>query len=123
MAGKELDSWIYVLIMIVISIFGFINKSRNKKELESNPPIDEEESDLEEPADAGYNGYWPEFKTEPAPFLDVELENVQPAVSVTPPQAIAVMPELTVELASVEFDDPEEIRKAIIYSEIMQRRF
>lgn len=125
MADKEIQSWLWVVVMVVISIFGSITKNRKKREAEQAPPIDEDEEDYErdEPEVITRNDFWPEFRTMPTPFLDVELENVQPAVSVTPQQSMTPMTAITEEYATVDLDDPEEMRKAVIYSEIMKCKF
>lgn len=138
----NLGDWIYIVFLAIAGLSGLISSARKKKqEAEASmPPVESDELPDSE------KGFWDMFeemqkkqaepvslpkqssrpsasKQKPSrtPFLTSEsriqsLSSIETIVSLEEDEAFALD-------VSEDFHDPEEIRKAIIYTEILNRKY
>lgn len=128
----NLGDWIYIVFLVIAGLSGLINSARKKKEAAEAPvpPAYEEENNP-----GTEKSFWDlldemqkeqqspvEKPKSPIPFLAAE----QKIHTATPPRHSAVLPSED-EAPGIDieqdFQDPESLRKAVIYTEILNRKY
>lgn len=127
--SSDNGSWIYFVIMVVLSIIGSISKSKDKKAQKPMLPTDEE-SEASFPEIFFPEKAKPQKQTEFVPSVSglkprEFFEEGTSAMSVGALQKSDVVPSFDTDVPPVElnFEREGEIRKAIIYSEIFNRKY
>lgn len=143
--------WLNIVIMVAAGIIGLLNSGKKKQRptkapqtSQQEPDIDEmnEEEDQEEPSSE--KGFWElleeiqEKKEEPAqpeapiptptasipqPVYSFKDELSTPAKPAEPDRSVAPTAEERDSGTETTFIDRDELRKAIIYTEILQRKY
>ncbi len=128
--SSDNGSWIYFVIMVVLSIIGSISKSKDKKVQKQSLPKEEEESEESFPPVFFPEQTKPKKQTEFVPSVsDLKprefLEEGTSAISVAGlPKTNGVSSSEAVGLSvELNIEHEGEIRKAIIYSEIFNRKY
>ena len=127
-------SWIYVIVMIVLSIIGSINKSKKKNTTAPTAPAAPTEDDDEFPTI-----FFPKTAPEELrPLEPVKVASRYVAIKEDPgaeegrsvfaqPQEVSKkatgQPEEDIRGLVPDFQDKDELKKAVIYSEILNRKF
>lgn len=139
----NVGDWIYIVFLIVAAISGLFsskNKKKSPTQVLGQPGHD---SYPEENTSSG-KGFWeileeattpqkPEAPTAPIhkkkkktpaskPFLSTEQEIQKSKVSSSQPMNFPAEEEHSM-LEDIEFNNAEELRKAVIYSEILNRKY
>ena len=123
----ELGDWIYIILMVVVgisSLFSSINKKKRQQQTQMPSPVPPEFSFPDPPV--------PKKKEKKQPF-QVSGSNKHPSFDahLTFPTAatdsqteVYLAPEETGALAGeLELTDPDAFRKAVIYAEILSRKY
>ena len=139
----NVGDWIYIVFLIVAAISGLFsskNKKKHPTQVLGQPGHD---TYPEENTSSG-KGFWeileevttpqkPEAPTAPIhkkkkktpaskPFLSTEQEIQKSKVSSSQPMNFPIEEEHSM-LEDIEFNNAEELRKAVIYSEILNRKY
>lgn len=135
----NLGDWIYIVFLIVAAVSGLFSSKNKKKRPTQVLGQPEYEPAKEEHAPSG-KGFWeileeattpPEKKEkkikkkeirQPNPFLAAEQEIHKSKVSSSPITNFPTEEEHAL-LEDIEFNNTEELRKAVIYSEILNRKY
>ncbi|RHU21624.1 hypothetical protein DXD68_23675 [Parabacteroides sp. TM07-1AC] len=135
----NLGDWIYIVFLIVAAVSGLFSSKNKKKRPTQVLGQPEYEPAKEEHAPSG-KGFWeileeattpPEKKEkkkkkkeirQPNPFLAAEQEIHKSKVSSSPITNFPTEEEHAL-LEDIEFNNAEELRKAVIYSEILNRKY
>lgn len=135
----NLGDWIYIVFLIVAAVSGLFSSKNKKKRPTQVLGQPEYEPTQKEHAPSG-KGFWeileeattpPEKKEkkkkkkeirQPNPFLAAEQEIRNPKVSSSPIMNFPTEEEHAL-LEDIEFNNAEELRKAVIYSEILNRKY
>ena len=135
----NLGDWIYIVFLIVAAVSGLFSSKNKKKRQTQVLGQPEYEPAKEEHAPSG-KGFWeileevttpPEKKEkkikkkeirQPNPFLAAEQEIHKSKVSSSPITNFPTEEEHAL-LEDIEFNNTEELRKAVIYSEILNRKY
>ncbi|MDP4270778.1 MAG: hypothetical protein Q8909_11720 [Bacteroidota bacterium] len=122
-------SWIYFLVMVVLSIIGSINKSKKKNVTPPSSPPREEEDDFPTiffPGNVPPEVVKPVEPVKKVPFSIDRVDNVEGLSAMSPslemPQK-GLNPEEESNRPVVDFVDKDELKKAVIYSEIFNRKY
>lgn len=123
-------SWIYLIVMIVLSIIGSINKSKKKNAAPTPAPMDDE--------DDFPTIFFPKASPEQSPAPEEAMLKPKVAVGRVPvnEEGRSVFtntqemqakeggqPEDENRQLDLNFRDQDELKKAVIYSEIFNRKF
>jgi hypothetical protein len=122
-------SWIYFLVMVVLSIIGSINKSKKKNVAPPPSPSREEEDDF--PPVFFPGNITPEVVKPVEPVKRVpqyidrvdSVEGLSSISSSSEMQQTVLIPEEGPSRAVIDFEDKDELKKAVIYSEIFSRKY
>lgn len=143
----NLGDWIYIVFLIVAAVSGLFS-SKNKKKRPTQVLGQPEYDTTKEQQTPSGKGFWeileeatnerPKQKTvtstipekkknkkdtrQPNPFLSAEQNIHQSKVNPTPPVNFPIEEEHVL-LEDIEFNNAEELRKAVIYSEILNRKY
>jgi hypothetical protein len=123
----QLGDWVYIILMVVVgvsSLFGSINKK--KREQQTQMP-------LPEPAEPSYSEFppVPKKKEKKAPLVSKQIEHQPFNAHLTFPvdetdsqvEMFLVQEEESALIGELELTDPDAFRKAVIYSEIINRKY
>ena len=135
--------WIYIVFLIVAAISGLFS-SKNKKKRPTQVLGQPGHDTYPEENTSSGKGFWeileeattpqkPEAPTAPIhkkkkktpaskPFLSTEQEIQKSKVSSSQPMNFPIEEEHSM-LEDIEFNNAEELRKAVIYSEILNRKY
>ena len=139
----NVGDWIYIVFLIVVAISGLFSSKNKKKRPTQVLGQPGHDSYPEENTSSG-KGFWeileeattpqkPEAPTAPIhkkkkktpaskPFLSTEQEIQKSKVSSSQPMNFPAEEEHSM-LEDIEFNNAEELRKAVIYSEILNRKY
>lgn len=132
----NLGDWIYIVFLIVAAVSGLFSSKNKKKHPTQVLGQPEYEPAQEESVPSG-KGFWeileeattpPEKKKKkkeiqkPNPFLAAEQEIHQSKISSSSIMNFPIEEEHAL-LENIEFNNAEELRKAVIYSEILNRKY
>lgn len=135
----NLGDWIYIVFLIVAAVSGLFS-SKNKKKRPTQVLGQPEYAPAKEEHTPSGKGFWeileeattpPEKKEkkikkkeirQPNPFLAAEQKIHQSKVSSSPITNFPTEEEHAL-LEDIEFNNAEELRKAVIYSEILNRKY
>ena len=139
----KVGDWIYIVFLIVAAISGLFSSKNKKKRPTQVLGQPGHDSYPEENTSSG-KGFWeileeattpqkPEAPTAPIhkkkkktpaskPFLSTEQEIQKSKVSSSQPMNFPAEEEHSM-LEDIEFNNAEELRKAVIYSEILNRKY
>lgn len=143
----NLGDWIYIVFLVVAALSGLFSSKNKKKRPTQVLGQPEYDSTQEEQTPSG-KGFWEileEVTTErpqpksitktlpdkkknkkeiqhPNPFLTAEQEIRQSKISSSRPMNFPTEEEHSL-LEDIEFNNAEELRKAVIYSEILNRKY
>ena len=139
----NVGDWIYIVFLIVAAISGLFSSKNKKKRPTQVLGQPGHDSYPEENTSSG-KGFWeileeattpqkPEAPTAPIhkkkkktpvskPFLSTEQEIQKSKVSSSQPMNFPAEEEHSM-LEDIEFNNAEELRKAVIYSEILNRKY
>jgi hypothetical protein len=123
----NLGDWLYIVLLVIAGISGLLSSARKKKQPEK------ETERLPDADDAPESEYWDwEMPTEPQ---YVETEKTEQTPPPKPPAYIPLFKEEEVKLpeesfhgkplalSGEDFKNVDELKKAIIYSEILNRKY
>ena len=122
----ELGNWVYIILMVVIGISSlFSSKNRKKGQQQTHipvpapgesafpvPPVPMKKSKKTTPLDSAKFGQ-PFSSRTPSPFT---ASNIQTEISIEPEDEYVLADEL-------DLKDAESFRKAILYAEILNRKY
>ena len=139
----NVGDWIYIVFLIVAAISGLFSSKKKKKRPTQVLGQPGHDTYPEENTSSG-KGFWeileeattpqkPEAPTAPIhkkkkktpaskPFLSTEQEIQKSKVSSSQPMNFPIEEEHSM-LEDIEFNNAEELRKAVIYSEILNRKY
>ena len=139
----NVGDWIYIVFLIVAAISGLFS-SKNKKKRPTQVLGQPGHDTYPEENTSSGKGFWeileeattpqkPEAPTAPIhkkkkkthaskPFLSTEQEIQKSKVSSSQPMNFPIEEEHSM-LEDIEFNNAEELRKAVIYSEILNRKY
>ena len=139
----NVGDWIYIVFLIVAAISGLFS-SKNKKKRPTQALGQPGHDTYPEENTSSGKGFWeileeattpqkPEAPTAPIhkkkkktpaskPFLSTEQEIQKSKVSSSQPMNFPIEEEHSM-LEDIEFNNAEELRKAVIYSEILNRKY
>lgn len=139
----NVGDWIYIVFLIVAAISGLFS-SKNKKKRPTQVLGQPGHDTYPEENTSSGKGFWeileeattpqkPEASTAPIhkkkkktpaskPFLSTEQEIQKLKVSSSQPMNFPIEEEHSM-LEDIEFNNAEELRKAVIYSEILNRKY
>ena len=122
----EFGDWIYIILMVVVGISSFVGSiNKKKRQQQSQMP-------LPETSEPSYpSPYVPEQKErkQPPPVPGHSKHNLLNAQSTLPTNEtdvqtdISFMQEESTIANELELSDPDAFRRAIIYSEILNRKY
>lgn len=125
---ESIGDWIYLVFILIFAISGmFGSKSKKKRPtvVLGSPeyePDKAERTSWEMPGDADASQSQKAKMPEPAPILKAE-PSVGPLSPRTSVASGNVAGEEHSALEGIDFKDAEELRKAVIYSEILNRKY
>ncbi|MDD2798465.1 MAG: hypothetical protein PHV20_07735 [Bacteroidales bacterium] len=125
---KEESSWIYVVIMIIVSLISTFGKKKKQPNLERTPPINEEKEEEEffppvQPANVRVIRKKKIIQAATDTTLAPELlnDNSQPSMNQSK-KPLELFEEESAPL-SVRFENVEDAKTAFLYSEIFNRKY
>lgn len=121
----NLGDWIYIVFLIVAAVSGLFS-SKNKKKRPTQVLGQPEYAPAQEEHTPSGKGFWEILEEAttppPTPFLAAEQEIHKSKVSSSPITNFPTEEEHAL-LEDIEFNNAEELRKAVIYSEILNRKY
>lgn len=123
---ENIGDWIYLVLILIFAASGmFGSKSKKKRPtvVLGSPeyePDSAERTSWEIPKDADASQSKKAKMPESAPIQKPSVGPLSPRTSVAPGNAAGEEHSI---LESVDFKDAEELRKAVIYSEILNRKY
>ena len=126
----ELGDWIYIIVMVVVGISSFVSSlNKKKRQQQSQMPLPEMSETLEPSYPTPYVPEQRE-KKQPPPVPGRSKHNPLNAQSTLPTYETDVQTEISFMqeeestiAGELELSDPDAFRKAIIYSEILNRKY
>jgi len=124
----EFGDWIYIILMVVVgisSLFSSINKKKSRQQTQMPLPEPVEPSESSYPAPSVPKKKERKLSPPVPGHLKPQSYNTDLSVPTTDTQAeIYLMQEEESTLAGeLELTDPDAFRKAVIYSEILKRKY
>lgn len=137
--------WLYIVFLAIAGLSSLLGSKKKKKRpaSASRQPDPELRQEKDEEPDKGFWEIFQEMQqpapapkkkqkpvvrqkqktvstAQPAPFLSVENEIQKSAAT---PSSLLVSPEEETNVPAIELNDPADLRKAVIYAEILNRKY
>ncbi|MDR3128767.1 MAG: hypothetical protein LBU03_00715 [Tannerellaceae bacterium] len=117
----NLGDWLYVIFLVVAGISGFISSARKKRVLQEEERRSQREI-LVDDIDVFPEHFVPKTAS-------VQVATIQPKKKKSPISPVVLSsedirePEVVPPVTAKELHDPEALRKAVIYTEIFNRKY
>lgn len=126
---ESLSDWLYIILLVIAGVSGIVSSGKKKKRSAPMPSEPEEElfPEEEKPEGKSFWDIWEDIHQEKQP-KPKQPKPVPPQVKRTPaytPLARTETPEEEEEffLSADSLHDADELKKAVIYAEVLHRKF